>query len=208
MIVSGGAMGVDSYTVDLARKKGIPVKNIKPTSNVPDKCSRGLLPEIDMCKHIEGTEKILEANKTLKRCVNSKLMRTGLLQRNYYIIKDADVVLALGYFEDPEKQILQGGTGWTVQMAIDAKKPVQVYIEESGWYDWWYGPYGSRLGWYTYNYTHGCFVPSIYPLINKEECTAIVGSRNITDNMKRELERIFNEFFQKSNKFDNSNRNF
>lgn len=186
MIVSGGALGVDSYATGLASKKGISVKNIKPIRNVVENYARGLLSEIDMVQHIEGTEKIFEANKTLNRCVTSQLVRSGLLQGNYYIVKDANVVLALGHFENHEKQILQGGTGWTVQMAIDAKKPVQVYIEDS-----WHLPSGmSPTCWYTYNYTEKRFVPSFYPTLDKE-CTAIVGSRHITDNMKLELKKIF-----------------
>ena len=80
MIVSGGALGVDSYATGLASKKGISVKNIKPIRNVVENYARGLLSEIDMVQHIEGTEKIFEANKTLNRCVTSQLLRSGLLQ--------------------------------------------------------------------------------------------------------------------------------
>ena len=176
MIVSGGARGVDSYAADLARKKGMVVKTIKPIQNTAEKYTRGLLVELDMVMHIEGTEKLLEANKTLKRHVSDRLLRTGLLQRNYHIIQDVNVVLALGHFENREKQILQGGTGWSVQMAIDAKKPVYVYIDEDEC-------------WYVYNYTEKLFVPSFYPTLDKE-CTAIVGSRHITDNMKLQLKKF------------------
>ena len=47
------------------------------------------------------------------------------LQRNYHVIKDASLVLALGYFDDVHKHVL-GGTGWTVAMNQMLHKPLCV----------------------------------------------------------------------------------
>ena len=45
------------------------------------------------------------------------------LQRNYYVIKPASLVLALGYFDELRKHLL-GGTGWSVVMAQILGKPL------------------------------------------------------------------------------------
>ena len=172
MIVTGGARGVDKYAVELARQKGIKVV-IEP----PVAYRAGMMSDIESIMHFEGCMKVCDANKTLKRKTSAALMNSGLLQRNYYIVCGGNDIVALGRFEE-HGQILQGGTGWTVQMAIDAKKPVSVYIDE-------------EEKWYRYDYDSKQFKISVFPILRKSGHTAIVGSRNITDNMKLELRRIF-----------------
>ena len=172
MIVTGGARGVDKYTVELARQKGIKVV-IEPPVAYRD----GMMSDIDSIMHFEGSMKVCDANKTLNRKTSRTLMNSGLLQRNYHIVSGSNEIVALGRFEK-HGQILQGGTGWTVQMAIDAKKPVSVYIDE-------------EEKWYRYDYDSKQFKLSVFPILRKSGHTAIVGSRNITDNMKLELRRIF-----------------
>ena len=48
---------------------------------------------------------------------------TQYLQRNYYVIKPASLVLALEYFDELRKHLL-GGTGWSVVMAQILGKPL------------------------------------------------------------------------------------
>lgn len=177
MIVSGGARGVDTYAVELAKQRGIPVRTEAPISHYSGKWESGNMDDIELIKYYEGTEKLIEANKTLQRKVSRALVDSGLLQRNYYIVKDAHVVVALGHWE-VDCKILQGGTGWTVQMAIDAKKPVFVYIDE-------------EACWYFYNYDKQQFCVSVYPILDKSKGIAMVGSRNATDEMKLQLRKIF-----------------
>ena len=58
------------------------------------------------------------------------------LQRNYYEIKPASLVLALGYFDELRKHVL-GGTGWSVAMAQIFGKPLYVFdLDMEQWY-WW-----------------------------------------------------------------------
>ena len=58
------------------------------------------------------------------------------LQRNYYVIKPASLVLALGYFDELRKHVL-GGTGWSVAMAQIFGKPLYVFdLDMEQWY-WW-----------------------------------------------------------------------
>ena len=48
------------------------------------------------------------------------------VQRNYYVIMPASLVLALGYFDELRKHVL-GGTGWSVAMAQLLGKPLYVF---------------------------------------------------------------------------------
>ena len=181
MIVSGGARGVDTYAVELAKQRGIPARIEAPTSYYSGKWESGLMNGFELCRFYEGTKKIFEANETLQRTFSKTVLDSGLLQRNYHIVAASEVVVALGHWENEntaEKTILQGGTGWTVQMAIDAKKPVFVYIDKD-----------ER--WYHYNYIRQQFCESVYPILDKSKGIGIVGSRNATDNMKLQLRKIF-----------------
>ena len=172
MIVTGGARGVDAYATELAKQKCVKVVIIPPVAY-----REGKMSDIDFIMHYEGTKKVGDASRVLKRKTSVSLLDSGLLQRNYHIVSASNELVALGHFEKPT-HILQGGTGWTVQMAIDEKKPVSVYIDEDD-------------RWYKYDYDSKQFKLSLYPMLRKSGHTAIVGSRNITDNMKLELRRIF-----------------
>lgn len=174
MILTGGARGVDTYVVELGKQKSMKVVIVPP---VAYRDGNGMMSEIDVIMHYEGSIKVCDANKTLNRKTSVALMNSGLLHRNCHIVYGSNKIVALGHFEK-HGQILQGGTGWTVQLAIDAKKPVSVYIDE-------------EEKWYQYDYDSKQFKLSVFPILRKSEDTAIVGSRNITDNMKLELRRIF-----------------
>ena len=57
-----------------------------------------------------------------------------LLQRNYQIAKKAHTICAFGILEQDKKRV-KGGTGWTVQLAMDQGKPVYLFdIPSQSWY--------------------------------------------------------------------------
>ena len=59
------------------------------------------------------------AHKLCKR-MPSHFYTLQLLQRNYQIAKKAHTIFALGTLEKDAKRV-KGGTGWTVQLALDKK---------------------------------------------------------------------------------------
>ena len=90
----------------------------------------------------EGFEHIKIANETLKRSTPewSNLERgycRNLLARNWYQVKNADAIYAIGTFTDNKHIQVSGGTGWTVQMAIDNKKPTFVFDQNNNRWFWW-----------------------------------------------------------------------
>ena len=50
-------------------------------------------------------------------------------------------MFAFGEFSNQQKSQLRGGTGWTVQLALDANKTVYVYDTNS---NAWYQPFHYR----------------------------------------------------------------
>ena len=65
------------------------------------------------------------AHKLCKR-VPSHFYTLQLLQRNYQIAKKAHTIYAFGTLEKDAKRV-KGGTGWTVQLALDQGKEVYLF---------------------------------------------------------------------------------
>jgi len=73
------------------------------------------------------------AHKLCKR-VPSHFYTLQLLQRNYLIAKKAHTIYAFGTLEK-DAQRVKGGTGWTVQLALDQGKEVYLFdIPTQTWY--------------------------------------------------------------------------
>ena len=116
---SGGAIGSDTVWGELSGQYGVVSEHYwhgKRTENGNH--------EITEEEFEEGKEHVLEANKTLHRQPNKYM---DLLARNYSQVKNADEIFAIGHFKN---KVVDGGTGWAVQMAIDDVKIVNFYDQE------------------------------------------------------------------------------
>ena len=99
------------------------------------------------------------------------------LQRNYYVIKPASLVLELGYFDELRKHVL-GGTGWRVAMAQIFGKPLYVFdLDMEQWY-WW-------------NPTLQHYQPQQIALPTLQDHTAIVGTREEDKAVYPTLDALF-----------------
>lgn len=77
----------------------------------------------------EGFQHVLKANETLKRRPETQPQYVqNLLNRNWFQVKNSEALFAIGKFAN--KRIVDGGTGWAVQMAIDEGKPVFVFDQK------------------------------------------------------------------------------
>lgn len=116
---SGGAVGSDTVWGELSAQYGVVSEHYwhgKRTENGNH--------EITEEEFEEGKEHVLEANKTLHRQPNKYM---DLLARNYSQVKNAEEIFAIGHFKN---KVVDGGTGWAVQMAIDDGKIVNFYDQE------------------------------------------------------------------------------
>lgn len=174
-IVTGGAKGIDTLAERLAHRHGYRVQVVLPTYQKHSSHTSSTIVHMTPSMLAKGTQKVWEANTILQRHLSVTSLRWGLLQRNYWIIHTAELVLAFGYSDKDIPNTLKGGTGWSVQMARDAKKPLVVYKDEQ---------------WYKYDYSQERFRPSTRPRLHPIS-TAIVGTREMTPDMIHELKLLF-----------------
>jgi hypothetical protein len=127
---SGGAKGSDTAWDRIGRTFGVTNHKhywhgtLNPLSKPED--------EVNDADFAEGKEKVMLANQTLKRKPEKYM---DLLARNWMQVKNSDAVFAIGKLTSLTE--VKGGTGWAVQMAIDAGKPVNVFDQEKGqWFKW------------------------------------------------------------------------
>lgn len=132
-VYSGGATGADSIFNNILAKY-----NIKVTHYYGEGGKKPIKGNTEISKDElrAADEHISKANDTLDRDI-SKLSdySLNLLRRNWFQIKDVDQVIAIGQIE---KNVVDGGTAWAVQMAIDAGgKEVLVYdVIAKRWNRW------------------------------------------------------------------------
>lgn len=94
----------------------------------------------------EGIEKANKANRVLNRYGIKKYM--NLIARDWSQIKHSDQVFAIGNIVEPGKkgkryynhskyEVVDGGTGYGVQMGIEHDIEVYVFdLKRNGWYHW------------------------------------------------------------------------
>lgn len=164
---SGGAVGSDSYwgfvgilhdVVSLHYWYG----KSTPFGNV----------EISVREFEEGKEHVMEANKALHRRPEKYM---NLLARNWMQVKNAEEVFAVGRFKN---KMVDGGTGWAVQMAIDCGKPVNFYDQE-------------KCVWA--RHADGRWERADTPVLTVN--FAGIGTRHLNDNGKRAIEEVYNKTF-------------
>lgn len=160
---SGGAYGADSDWHDTASKYGVPEQNVNHYYQ-GKKTPRGNK-VITQQEYIEGVNHVEQADQSLHRSENMDSKRWNdslpLFARNWIQVKNSDAVFAIGQLSYGK---VNGGTGWAVQMAIDAGKPVHVFNL-------------SNEQWYVYDKEKRVFVPEETPRLTKN--FAGIGTRSI-----------------------------
>ncbi|BBB89898.1 MAG TPA: hypothetical protein PKA28_19180 [Methylomusa anaerophila] len=97
-----------------------------------------------------------------------------LLVRDHFQVKDSDFIIAIAPFA--KENIVSGGTGWTVQMAVDLKRTVYVY-DDCQTYKWYTSENGSGF-------------TSFAGSIPNTGVFAGVGSRKISLRGRSEIQRL------------------
>ena len=131
----------------------------------------------------DGFTHVLIANKVLKRYPQGQSTYVkSLLSRNWFQVKNAESVFAIGTFKNAT--IVNGGTGWAVQMAIDNGKFVYFFDKEREKWSW-YHPADK-----VFIYTDKC--PTL------TENFAGIGTREINDSGKNAIRMVYEKTFKKS----------
>lgn len=201
VLYTGGTPGIDS----LAEQQGVHYgMNVRIILSPTQERSRFITP-LTLQQLKEAEPFVHKANLTLKRNIEGTV-NLGLLQRNYWIVKDANLVFAFGEFECGfQKTTLKGLTGWSVQMALDhGNKAVYVFDKNSRqWYKpSWKKKCDENRQWYMQHY----FFPCCPPTLGIK--SAILGTANPSSEMQEEIKKIFERTIVEINQLTNCFQRF
>ena len=125
----------------------------------------------------EGYEHVKIANKTLNRYIyNLSPYVMKLLNRDWFQVKNSEAIFAIGYLHKNMK-IVDGGTGWACQQAIDNKKSVYVFDQNFN-------------HWYKFNYENDIFEKYI-GIPDLTGNFAGIGTRDIKENGIKAIKDLF-----------------
>ena len=183
VLYSNGEFGVNRIAEEMAKEYGV-------QNQVFDQVQTPAGVEL----LLTANSAISKASETLQREVPSHIYLQTLLQRNYRIVNKAHTVYAFGHLESDCRK-LRGGTGWSVQMALDLGKEVLVYdIQTNNWFrsERVYGvdPVSNLLKMET-KFFVWC-KPKLPVLI---QSSAIVGSRHVGSITSNEIRNLFHRTF-------------
>ena len=132
----------------------------------------------------EGFSHVMIANRALKRYPQGQSTYVkSLLARNWFQVKNADSIFAIGKFDS--ETVVSGGTGWAVQMAIDSDKPVYVYKQATNPMD----P-GRWFRWMLLQFEYIDYVPIL------TENFAGIGTRDLNESGLLAVEEIYRNTFK------------
>ena len=114
VLYTGGADGTDTLAEEMAREYGMQIEVIVPPNHPRAKFTSPASVEV----LIQADPAIGAAAHKLCKRVPTHFYTLSLLQRNYHIARKAHTVFAFGKLCADKKRV-EGGTGWTVQLAID-----------------------------------------------------------------------------------------
>ena len=189
VLCTGGAKGIDQLAEELALQYGVKVEVLIPPGHPRKRTVTPLHPRV-----LTLANSYLEtAARKLKKSLPTQNYVIHLLQRNFEIVRRADTVYAFGILEE-DCQRVRGGTGWTVQLALDLGKKVYVCDAES---EIWFQ---SALGHGLAGDTEGLGVPHFAFLQDEErpllhQNSAVVGTRLPDNYLEGELRSLFQRTF-------------
>jgi hypothetical protein len=170
---SGGAEGADKCWGETGKEYG--VTSIHYYHGIKTPHGNRSLTDKEM---EEGWIEVLEANKVLKR---NPAYYKSLLSRNWFPVKYSEAIYAIGTIL--RKQVVDGGTGWAVQMAINHSKPVFVFDQ-------------TLKGWYHYSYIENKFI-NLTTIPTLTNSYAGIGTRKLTKLGEQAIQDTYKITFHK-----------
>ena len=188
---SGGAVGSDSEWENIGKEFGVSTNaySYKTSYHVSENKV-----EISESDYKEGVEEVNKANKWLNRYGIHKYM--NLLARNWAQVKYSEQVIAIGiivkkgdknpkgYYNKGKFDMVDGGTGYAVQMAINNQKEVYVFDQ-------------IRDKWFRWSYSSLSYVECQCPKITYQDFAGI-GTREIKPNGIQAIRDVYNKTFLNS----------
>ena len=183
---SGGAEGSDTIWEKEGVKYGVKTKAYSYKTKKHNSKNKVEISDKD---YNEGVEKIKLANKTLMRFGIHRYM--NLLARNWTQVKYSSQILAIGYIVNPgdrgkknyknksKYQVVDGGTGYAIQMAINEEKLVFVFDQD-------------KNKWFRWSFVSLSFIESKTPKMNFKNFAGI-GTREIKQNGINAIKEVYKQ---------------
>jgi len=187
---SGGAVGSDTEWEVIGQEFGVKTRAYSHKTPKHESVNKVEISEED---YKEGVEEINKANKWLNRYGIHKYM--NLLARNWSQVKYSDEVIAIGYivkkgeknpkgyYNKGKFDMVDGGTGYACQMAINHQRPVYVFDQ-------------IRDKWFRWSYSSLCYMECRCPKITHQNFAGI-GTREIKPNGIQAIRDVFDKTFSK-----------
>ena len=187
---SGGAIGADTAWDIIGSEFGVKTRAYSYRTKYHDSPNKV---EISDADYEEGVVEITKANKTLGRFGIHKYM--SLLARNWAQVKYSKQVFAIGYIvksgeksakgykNNSKLDVVDGGTGYAVMMAINQENDVYVFDQ-------------LKDNWFRWSYTSLRFVEMKDVPEIKEQDFAGIGTRELVTNGEAAIRNVYEKTFQ------------
>lgn len=176
---SGGAIGADTFFESIGAEYGIQTIAYSYKTEFHTSANKY---ELSDDEFQEGVLHVYKANETLKKFRLKPYLK--LYARNWFQVKFSQQIFAISTFIQIEnQQFVKGGTGVTVQMAIDNEKEVFIYEQELN--QWFYWDYSDKQ----FN------LLAANPKVTTTDFAGI-GSRSITKNGIKAIEQLYYKSFE------------
>ena len=203
MAISGGDKGADTEFAKQLKKAGVSTVHYVPKGGAGSITSRrvaGVPRELSEKESLNNIDILENASVGLNKRVPSDEYTLSLQLRNAEIVKKSSKIYAVGNLVDASSKttyakqnpklhnkVVEGGTGWGVEMAVNARKPVFLFDQKS-------------KSWHMFNYKMkdgGRFVPIVgTPELVKRP--GVIGSRKLTLGGKKAIKQLVAKAFPES----------
>lgn len=185
---SGGAIGSDTEWENIGQQFGVSTRAYSYKTSYHQSVNKVEISEDDFK---EGVAEVNKANKWLNRYGIHKYM--NLLARNWAQVKYSGQVIAIGtivrkgeknpkgYYNKGKYDMVDGGTGYACQMAINNQKEVYVFDQ-------------LRDKWFRWSYASLCYMECQCPKITHQNFAGI-GTREIKPNGIQAIKDVYSQTF-------------
>ena len=182
---SGGCEGSDMYWETVGKKYGVFTISYS-FSNHTQYGENQLILTVD--ELYEGWKNVQKASVRIHRPLSKIEFNPyirNLLCRNWFQVKGGDSIFAIGSLVKSNHSLVNGGTGWAVQMGIDNNKDIYLFEQEMDM-------------WVSYDYQQKKFLPIDYiPTLTKH--FAGIGTRELKDNGRFAIQQVYRNTFKDNN---------
>ena len=181
---SGGAIGADTTWQTIGAEFGFTVQahSFKGHSRTAETTAEMIVEHTP--EELKAADEAVEkARVALKRRPTDRPYVKNLFRRNYYQVVDSDQILAIGSLQNGGGgRLVNGGTGYAVEMALQMGKPVYLWDTTSG-------------GWMVFSKSQNKFIDAEQPPVLTESFAGI-GTRDLSPEKAQAAKEAMRKLFE------------